>query len=92
MAAKGCSYEAVRGIDPRGDDGMPSQWLKLDAGDTLDVACLVNVEDIIAVEQCAIWLDEGNSPVWVYTGPDDPSHELGVDPYLSCLPSCSARR
>ena len=73
------------GSDPRKD--AKSQWLKIDANSSADCAILVEVDEIIAVEQCAIWLDDGNSPVWVYTGPEDPSHELKVDKrYRAYLP------
>lgn len=54
---------------------------------TIDCIVLIEAEEILAVEQCAIWLETGNSPVWVYTGPDDPSHDLGVDRrYRAYLP------
>lgn len=82
------TYDPVKkGIDPRSDEAAPSQWLKLEAGDQLDVTCLVDIGDIISTEQCAIWLDEGVSPVWVYTGPNDPSHDLDVPrTYRAYLP------
>lgn len=81
------------GNDPRKDsksrsgDGGSSQWLKLNDGDFTVVTVLAESEEIISCEQCAIWLDEGNSPVWVYTGPDDPSNDLAIKrTYRAFLP------
>lgn len=88
------SYEAIRtGADPRKDTTIAgttsTMWLTLQPNEAVNLICLVEKEAIIAIEQCAIWLDEGNSPVWVYTGEDDPSHDLKVDrryrAYLPCL-------
>ncbi len=67
------------GVDPRkGNGDGKGNWLKFEPGQAIDVVALVEVEDIIACEQCAIWMKDGNSPVWVYTGPEDPSHDLGI--------------
>lgn len=96
--AKSKAYEPIKtGSDPRKDakgtgaGGSGGQWLKVEAGQAIDVTILVNTDEILACEQCAIWRDEGNSPVWVYTGPDDPSHDLkGVDRrYRAYLPILS---
>jgi hypothetical protein len=51
----------------------------LEAGDSVDIVPLVEKDDILTCDQCAIWLDEGSSPFWVYTGPRDPSHDLKLD-------------
>jgi hypothetical protein len=85
--AKKEAYSPVRsGVDPR-KDAANGQWLKLEANQYVDAAILVDVEDILACEQCAIWMDDGSSPVWVYTGPDDPSHDLKVEKrYRAFLP------
>jgi hypothetical protein len=93
-AKKTETFNPIRtGVDPRkgrkgGTNGEgESMWLKLDSGVPVDCTCLVEAEDIIVVEQCAIWLDDGNSPVWVYTGPNDPSHELDLERrYKAYLP------
>jgi hypothetical protein len=78
------------GSDPRTmapDERSKTSWLKIEPNTYEDVVCLVNAEDIISCEQCAIWLEEGNSPVWVYTGADDPSHDLNVERrYRAFLP------
>lgn len=92
MASK--TYEAIRkGVDPRNSgggsngDGEKVRWFKLQAGEVKDLVILVEAEDIIATEQCAIWMKDGNSPVWIYTGPEDPCHELGIKrTYKAYLP------
>jgi hypothetical protein len=92
MPAKktGTKFNPVKsGYDPRkdGSDGTATAWLKIEPNSSVDAVVLVEAEEILACEQCAIWLDAGNSPVWVYTGPDDPSHDLGVDRrYRAYLP------
>ena len=73
------SYEPIKkGFDPRKSSTGGGAYFKLDAGETADVVILSGADDILSCEQCAIWLDEGNSPVWVYTGGDDPSNVLGI--------------
>lgn len=81
--AKKSSYNPVKsGYDPRKDkqDG-PNMWMRLMPNQSADIVILVEIEDIITVEQCAIWIEGGGddgvkSPVWTYTGPNDPMHEL----------------
>lgn len=71
------------GVDPRqGGNGTGERgagFLKIDPNSFVDVTILVEPEDIISTEQCAIWLEQGTgtSPSWVYIGKDDPSHDLG---------------
>lgn len=93
--AKKAAFESIRiGSDPRkeskgtGAGGSGGQWLKVEGGQAVDVTVLVNTDEILACEQCAIWRDDGDSPVWVYGGADDPSHDLkGVDRrYRAYLP------
>ena len=67
-----------KGFDPRKSSTGGGAYFKIDAGEQADVVILSGADDILSCEQCAIWLDEGNSPVWVYTGGDDPSNELGI--------------
>lgn len=76
------------GYDPRGDSSEGNgEWLTLKNGEVVECAILVEAGDIISVDQCAIWLDDGKSPVWVYTGPEDPAHALGVEKrYRAYLP------
>lgn len=80
------------GYDPRTEkkagagEGGGSIWVKIEDGKFLDVIPLVTVKEIITIEQCAIWRKE-NSPVWTYTGEDDPSHILNIQRALrSFLP------
>lgn len=68
------------GSDPRSEAGTQNNWLKVEANQVVDVICLIGTEDMISCEQCAIWLKDGNnSPVWVYTGVDDPMHDLKLE-------------
>lgn len=90
MAAtkKSAGFEPLaKGADPRKDAGGQQNWLKVEANSSVDVVILVEVEEILSCEQCAIWLEDGRSPVWVYTGPEDPSHDLKIDKrYRAYLP------
>lgn len=81
-------YNPVKtGYDPRSDKVEMGNWLNIKPNEVVDATILVEAADIISVDQCAIWLEDGNSPVWVYTGPEDPSHALGVDKrYRAYLP------
>lgn len=86
-------YEPVKaGADPRKDTtreggDLPSMWLRIGKDEAVTGICLVEAKDILSTEQCAIWLEDGNSPVWVYTGPEDPSHDLEVERrYRAYLP------
>lgn len=86
-------YNPVKtGIDPRTGAGNNAEWLKIQQNEVVNAVILVEKEDIVSIEQCGIWLKDGGkdgkkSPVWTYTGPDDPSHELGVERgYRAFLP------
>jgi hypothetical protein len=73
------TFEPIKkGLDPRKSSTGGGAYFKLGSGETADIVILSSADDILSCEQCAIWLDEGNSPVWVYTGGDDPSNELGI--------------
>lgn len=100
MAKAKNGYNPVRtGYDPRqgaknNGNEEKTGFLSIAPNAQHDVVCLVEAEDIIAVDQCAIWLtkeeqvDGIRSPVWVFTGPEDPSLELsGVSKaYRAFLP------
>lgn len=78
-----------KGVDPRTlPSGNPSaKWLKLEPNSSIDFVCLVEDTEIISCEQVAIWLTDGGSPVWCYTGKDDPLHDLGLSKrYRAFLP------
>ena len=73
------TFEPIKkGVDPRKSSTGGGAYFKIDAGEMADIVILSGADDILSCEQCAIWLDEGGSPVWVYTGGDDPSNELGI--------------
>ena len=72
-------FEPVKkGYDPRSSSSSGGMYFKLDPGESTDITILSGADEILSCEQCAIWLDEGSSPVWVYTGGDDPSNDLGI--------------
>lgn len=80
-----------KGYDPRTESangsGNNGEWLTIKANESVDVVVLVDKNDIIKADQCAIWLEDGNSPVWVYTGESDPSHALKIEKrYRAYLP------
>lgn len=82
------TFEPVKtGADPRGGSETENRWLTIDPNTSVDVVALVDADNIISCEQCAIWLTEGKSPVWVYSDPEDPSHDLNLDRrYRAYLP------
>lgn len=51
------------GLDELADSGS-SKFLKLKAGKAIEVVPLTGVEGILSFNQHALWLDEGNSPIW----------------------------
>jgi hypothetical protein len=79
-------YSPVRkGIDPRKEG--KSLWLTIEPNSFVDVVALVDTDEIISHEQCAIWREDGINAVWPYTGSEDPSHDLGITKtYRSYLP------
>lgn len=63
-----------KGVDPRKDSrGI---WLTIEPNSFVDAVSLVDTDDIISHDQCAIWGEV--NVTWSFTGTDDPSHELGV--------------
>lgn len=81
------------GYDPRnepkgGGNGDGPGFLNLKDGEHCTVAILVDKDEIISIKQCAIWRSKGErSPVWTYSGENDPSHQLGIVPnYRAFLP------
>jgi len=92
-ATKAQDYIKV-GQDPRNgkkvnyDGEGESAWLDLVTDQPKTVTLLCGMDDVISCEQCAIWLEEGKSPVWVYTGDDDPYNDLKLQKkrYRAYLP------
>jgi hypothetical protein len=64
------------GFDPRKASG---QWLKIDGSTPIEAVILCEVTEIFSCEQVTLWLDEGRSPMWPYTGPEDPLHDLKLE-------------
>lgn len=91
MAKKTAGFNPVKtGVDPRANASKgegSGRFLSIKDGEVVKVVPLVEAEEIISIEQCAIWLEEGNSPVWTYLGPEDPSHDLDIKrAYKAFLP------
>lgn len=93
-APKSDTFSPIKtGVDPRkGASGGSSngsgstRFLKVEDGEYVDVVPLVTKDEIIVIDQCAIW-DVENPPVWTYIGAEDPSHILNVTPnYRAFLP------
>lgn len=74
-----------KGNDPRKDSG--GNWLKVEAGGFVEGTILCEAGDILSCDQVTLWLDEGGSPQWPYTGIDDPANALGLERrYRAFLP------
>lgn len=69
-----------KGTDILGKRSGESQFVGLKAGDAVEMASLVDMDELLSVDQMVIWLDDGNSPMWPAIGPSDPGHELGIKP------------
>lgn len=80
MASKQKFSPIKTGVDPRtrAQDENRVRFLQLKDGEFAKVVVLVDSDEIISIEQCAIWKDDGNSPVWTYLGEEDPSHDLDI--------------
>ena len=62
-------------------------FMTMPVDEIVECKILCNAEEIVSVEQCALWQHYNPSPVWTYIGPTDPSHELGVNAgYRAFLP------
>jgi hypothetical protein len=53
------------------------EFVSLKDGEKVTLASLVNMDDLISIDQHAIWLDGGNSPMFPCIGDDCPGCELG---------------
>lgn len=68
-------------------EGGDSVFFTIAADEMIECKVLVNVDEIVSVEQCALWNHYNPSPVWVFIGPSDPSHDLGIKSgYRAFLP------
>ncbi len=52
-------------------------FVKISDGDAIDMASLLNLDDMLSVDQHAIWLEGGNSPMFPCIGKNCPGCELG---------------
>jgi len=55
-------------------------FVKISDGDAVDMASLLDLEDMLSVDQHALWLEGGNSPMFPCIGKDCPGCELGNQP------------
>lgn len=68
------------------DRRRDSPYVALKDGDMVDVIPLTGVDDVISFDQHAIWLDEGNSPMFPCLGSKDcPGCMIGSDPRFRAL-------
>lgn len=80
------SKRALRvGTVPSAQSGESSFW-SLEEGQTAVMTILAEVDEIVSVDQFAIW-DVKPAPVWVNIGDEDPGRELGLKPsYRAFVP------
>lgn len=71
-------------------EGGEKEFISLKDGDSANLASLVNMDDLISVDQHAIWLDGGNSPMFPCIGEGCPGEVLGNQPrFRAFLPVVS---
>lgn len=70
---------------PAASDGG-GKFYGLKDGDTATMTVLVDIDEIVSVDQYALW-DFNPAPVWVHCGDDDPGMDLGLKPgYRAFVP------
>jgi len=81
-AAATTGKKAIRkGRKAIGDAGVgTSDFVRISDGDVVDMVSLVNMDDLLSIDQHAIWLDGGNSPMFPCIGEDCPGCEVGNQP------------
>lgn len=80
-STKGTKSPIRRGHIPPPSDG--SLFLKFEPGAAVNLVPQTGMEDMLSIDQCAIWLDGGNSPVFPSiqgTGEQCPGIQLGLKP------------
>jgi hypothetical protein len=55
-------------------------FVKIGDGDAVDMVSVVDMDEMLSVDQHAIWLEGGNSPMFPCIGKDCPGCELGNQP------------
>lgn len=80
--AKKKGKRAIRkGRKAIGDAGIgSSDFVRISDGDVIDMVSLVDMDDLLSIDQHAIWLDGGNSPMFPCIGEDCPGCETGNQP------------
>jgi hypothetical protein len=75
-----------RGVIRKGTAGLGSggtgerDFVALKDGEKVTLASLVNMAELVSIDQHAIWLDGGNSPMFPCIGDGCPGEELGNTP------------
>lgn len=71
-----------KGSKMLGDMSGPGErdFIGLKDGDKVTMASLVNMEEMLSIDQHAIWLDGGNSPMFPCIGDNCPGCERGNQP------------
>jgi hypothetical protein len=57
-----------------------SDFVRIGDGDAVDMVSLSDLDEMLSVDQHAIWLEGGNSPMFPCIGKNCPGEELGNDP------------
>ena len=74
------------GVKPQAGGGGGGMFWGPKVDQVHEVTLLANVDELVSVDQCTMW-DFNPAPSWVYCGPDDPSHDLGLKPgYRAFMP------
>jgi len=55
-------------------------FVKIDDGDVVDMVSLIDLDEMLSIDQHAIWLEGGNSPLFPCIGEDCPGCEAGNKP------------
>ena len=74
------------GVVRKGKDALDSasqgtgDFVKIGDGDAVDMVSLVDLDDMLSIDQHAIWLEGGNSPMFPCIGKNCPGEEQGNQP------------
>ncbi len=81
------SKRSVRvGKVPGSSSETSATFWNLKEGDVYDLTVLVNLDQIVSVDQFALW-DFVPAAIWVSIGSEDPGYELGLKPgYKAFVP------
>lgn len=66
--------------------GRSSKFFSLKADVTYQVVLLAETDQIVSIDQCALW-DFAPAPMWAHIGVGDPADDLGIKPaYRAFIP------